>query len=394
MNNGQLLIVRYSFYFMEGNMKIGCPKEVKNNEFRVGLTPNAVHAYVSAGHSVRVEKGAGLGSAITDDEYKAAGATILDTAAEVWKSAEMLVKVKEPLESEYGLMRENQLVYTYFHFAADKPLLDACLKRKIIALAYETVQEGRALPLLKPMSEVAGRMAALMGSFYSAKTQGGRGLLPMGVTGVAPANIVILGGGNVGTNAAWTAAGLGAHVTILDINLQRLEYLGEILPPNVKAIYNDQVALQTYIKDADIVVGAVLIPGAKAPKLIRKEHLKTMKPGAVLVDVAIDQGGCFETSHPTSHADPVFVVDGIIHYCVANMPGAYARTSTYALNNATISYGLQLAGKGAEKACSENPALLSGLNTYKGAVTFPGVAEAFGLPLKNAADAVSNRCAV
>ncbi|MDR1256637.1 MAG: alanine dehydrogenase [Spirochaetaceae bacterium] len=370
-------------------MKIGCPKEIKNNEFRVGLTPNAVRAYVSAGHSVFIEKGAGLGSAITDDEYSAAGAAILNTAAEVWNSAEMLVKVKEPLEQEYKLMKENQLVYTYFHFAADKPLLDACLKQKIIAMAYETVQEGRALPLLKPMSEVAGRMSVLMGGFYSAKTQGGRGLLPMGVTGVAPANIVILGGGSVGTNAAWTAAGLGAHVTILDINLQRLEYLGEILPANVKAIYNDEMALETYIKDADIVIGAVLIPGAKAPKLIKRDHLKKMKQGAVLVDVAIDQGGCFETSHPTKHDDPVFLVDGIIHYCVANMPGAYARTSTFALNNATISYGLQLANKGAEKACRENPALLSGLNAYKGEVTFPGVAQAFGLPLKDAAEAVS-----
>jgi alanine dehydrogenase len=369
-------------------MKIGCPKEIKNNEFRVGLTPNAVRAYKSAGHSVFIEKSAGLGSAVTDDEYKAAGATILNTAAEVWEAADMLVKVKEPLEQEYKLMKGNQLVYTYFHFAADKPLLDACLKQKIIALAYETVQEGRALPLLKPMSEVAGRMSVLMGGFYSAKTQGGRGLLPMGVTGVAPANIVILGGGSVGTNAAWTAAGLGAHVTILDINLQRLEYLGEILPANVKAIYNDEMALETYVKDADIVVGAVLIPGAKAPKLIRREHLKNMKKGAVLVDVAIDQGGCFETSHPTKHDDPVFIVDDIIHYCVANMPGAYARTSTFALNNATISYGLQLANKGAEKACRENPALLSGLNTYKGDVTFPGVAEAFGLPLKDAAEAV------
>ncbi|MDR0556632.1 MAG: alanine dehydrogenase [Treponema sp.] len=370
-------------------MKIGCPKEIKNNEFRVGLTPNAVQAYVSAGHSVCIEKGAGLGSAITDDEYKAAGAAIVDTADEVWDDSEMLIKVKEPLKPEYDLMRENQLVYTYFHFAADKPLLDACLKRNIIAMAYETVQEGSGLPLLKPMSEVAGRMASLMGGFYSAKTQGGRGLLPMGVTGVAPANIVILGGGTVGANAAWTAAGFGAHVTILDINLQRLEYLGEILPPNVKAIYNDQMTMETYLKDADIVIGAILIPGAKSPKLIRREHLKMMKSGAVLVDVAIDQGGCFETSHPTSHADPVFTVDGIIHYCVANMPGAYARTSTYALNNATIRYGLQLANKGAEKACRENSALLSGLNAYKGEVTFPGVAEAFGLPLKNAADVIN-----
>ncbi|MDR0662698.1 MAG: alanine dehydrogenase [Spirochaetaceae bacterium] len=369
-------------------MNIGCPKEIKNNEFRVGLTPNAVRSYVNAGHNVCIEKGAGLGSAITDNEYEAAGAVIVDSAPEVWKSAEMLVKVKEPLESEYGLMRENQLVYTYFHFAANKPLLDACLERKIIALAYETVQESRVLPLLKPMSGVAGRMSVLMGGFYSAKTQGGRGVLPMGVTGVAPANIVILGGGSVGTNAAWTAAGLGAHVTVLDINLERLEYLEEILPPNVKAIYNDEMALERYIKDADIVVGAVLIPGAKAPKLIRREHFKNMTQGAVLVDVAIDQGGCFETSRPTSHSDPVFVVDDIIHYCVANMPGAYARTSTFALNNATVSYGLQLANKGAEKACRENPALLLGLNTYKGEVTYPGVAQAFDAPLKNAADVV------
>jgi alanine dehydrogenase len=369
-------------------MKIGCPKEIKNNEFRVGLTPNTVRSYVNAGHSVCIEKGAGLGSAITDEDYKAAGASILETAAEVWKNSDMIVKVKEPLEAEYGLMRENQLVYTYFHFAANKPLLDACLKQKIIALAYETVEEGHALPLLKPMSEVAGRMSVLMGAFYSARTQGGRGLLPMGVPGVAPANIVVLGGGVVGENAARIAAGIGANVTILDINLMRLEYLGAILPPNVTDVYSDEVALEHYIKDADIIVGAVLIPGAKAPKLIRKEHLKKMKPGAVLVDVAIDQGGCFETSHPTTHTEPTYVVDGIIHYCVANMPGAYARTSTYALNNATIRYGLQLANKGPEKACRENKGLLLGLNTYKGKVTYKGVADAFGLPLTDAAEVV------
>lgn len=360
-------------------MKIGCPKEIKNNENRVGLTPNAVQAYVQAGHEVYVEAGAGLGSALPDADYVAAGAKMLPTAAEVWNAAEMIVKVKEPLEAEYKLMKENQLIYTYFHFAADEKLTKACLEQKIIALAYETVQVGCALPLLKPMSEVAGRMSSLMGAFYIAKTQGGRGLLPMGVTGVAPANVVILGGGVVGTNAAHTAAGLGARVTILDINLGRLEYLNEILPANVVCLYNDPVNLEKCLKEADIVVGAVLVPGAKAPKLVRREHLKMMKPGSVIVDVAIDQGGCFETSHPTTHSEPTFVVDDVIHYCVANMPGAYAQTSTFALNNATIGYGLALAGKGVEKACRDDAALRLGLNTYKGLITYEAVAQAFGM---------------
>ncbi|MDR0451728.1 MAG: alanine dehydrogenase, partial [Treponema sp.] len=329
-------------------------------------------------HKVYIEQGAGLGSAITDDEYRSAGAELLPGAGEVWAAADMIVKVKEPMESEYGLMKENQLVYTYFHFAANEPLLDACLGRRIIALAYETVQEGRTLPLLKPMSEVAGRMSAIMGAFYSARTQGGRGLLPMGVPGVAPADVLILGGGIVGTNAAHSAAGLGARVVILDVNLARLEYLGEILPANVCPVYNDPVTLESYLKTADIVIGAVLIPGAKTPKLVRQEHLKLMKPGAVLVDVAIDQGGCFETSRPTTHTDPVFTLDGILHYCVANMPGAYARTSTFSLSNATLGYGLQLANLGVEKACRQNEALLLGLNTYKGTITYRPVAEAFG----------------
>lgn len=360
-------------------MKIGCPKEVKDNENRVGLTPNAVQAYVSAGHEVYIQKGAGLGSAIADDEYIAAGAKILPTADDVWATVDMIVKVKEPMPEEYGKMRENQLVYTYFHFAADKPLTEACIKQKIIALAYETVEEGRGLPLLKPMSEVAGRMAALMGAFYLAKTQGGRGLLPMGVTGVAPADVLVVGGGVVGTNAARVAAGIGAKVTILDVNLNRLEYLGEVMGANVQPLYSDQVNLEACLKTADIVVGAVLIPGAVAPKLIRKEHLKLMKPGSVLVDVAIDQGGCCETSHATKHSDPIFVVDDVIHYCVANMPGAYARTSTFALNNATIRYGLMLANKGVEKACRDCQGLKMGLNMYKGTITYKAVADAFGL---------------
>jgi len=360
-------------------MKIGCPKEIKNNENRVGLTPNAAHAYVAAGHEVFIEKGAGLGSSLEDQQYLNAGAKILPTAAEVWATSEMIVKVKEPLEPEYKLMRENQLVYTYFHFAADEALTKACLERKIIALAYETVQDGRALPLLSPMSEVAGRMSSLMGAFYLAKTQGGRGLLPMGVTGVAPADVLILGGGVVGTNSAFTAAGLGARVTIMDINLARLEYLREIMPANVIGVYNDPVSLEHYLKEADIVVGSVLIPGAKAPKLVRKEHLKMMKPGSVIVDVAIDQGGCFETSHATTHAEPTFVVDGVVHYCVANMPGAYARTSTFALNNATLGFGLKLAGDGVEKACRDSLPLRLGLNMYKGQITYKAVADAFGM---------------
>lgn len=360
-------------------MKIGCPKEIKDNENRVGLTPSAAHSYVAAGHEVLMEKGAGLGSAIEDAEYLKAGARILDGAAEVWAAAEMIVKVKDPMPSEYKLMRPGQLIYTYFHFAADEELTRACLEQRIVALAYETVQDGRSLPLLKPMSEVAGRMSSLMGAFYLAKTQGGRGLLPMGVTGVAPANVLVLGGGTVGSNAAYVAAGLNANVTLLDINLDRLEYLDEIMPANVRALFNDPVVLDEQVRQADIIVGAVLLPGAKAPKLVRREHLKTMKPGAVVVDVAIDQGGCFETSRPTTHSDPTYEVDGIIHYCVTNMPGAYARTSTYALNNATIRYGLLLANRGVEKACRENAALKLGLNMYQGAITYREVAEAFGM---------------
>ncbi|MDR1776741.1 MAG: alanine dehydrogenase [Desulfovibrio sp.] len=360
-------------------MKIGCPKEIKNNENRVGLTPNAVHAYVAAGHEVFVEEGAGRGSAVSDEEYMAAGAKVLGSAKAVWENAEMIVKVKEPIEEEYGRMRENQLLYTYFHFAANRTLTKACLDRKITALAYETVEEDHSLPLLKPMSEVAGRMATLMGAFYLSKTQGGRGLLATGVTGVEAANVVVVGGGTVGTNAARVAAGLGCNVVILDINLKRLEYLGEIMPPNVHPLFSDALNLETSLKKADIVIGAVLIPGAIAPKLIKKSHLALMKSGSVLVDVAIDQGGCCESSHPTTHSEPIYTVDNIIHYCVANMPGAYARTSTFALNNATLHYGLQLANKGAIQACRGNLALKMGLNMHKGFITYPAVAEAFDM---------------
>ncbi len=361
-------------------MKIGCPKEIKDHEYRVGLIPAAVKAYCDEGHEVYLEKNAGSGSGITDAEYIAAGARILGTPEEVWNSSDMIVKVKEPLHQEYNLMRAGQLIYTYFHFAADEPLTRACLEKRIIALAYETVQESdRSLPLLKPMSEVAGRMAPLMGAFYLGRVHGGRGLLPTGVPGVIPANVLVLGGGTVGRNAARVAAGLGARVTILDINLDTLEQIGDIMPPNVAPIFADSHTIEYALREADMVIGAVLIPGSKAPKLVKREYLKMMKPGCVFVDVAIDQGGCSETSKPTTHGDPVFMVDGVLHYCVANMPGVYARTSTFALNNRTIKYGLKLAADGVEKACRENDALKKGLNLYKGIVTFKPVAEAFGI---------------
>ncbi len=361
-------------------MKIGCPREIKSQEFRVGLIPAAVKAYVENGHEVCIEKNAGIGAGIPDDQYKAAGGRVCETAEEVWKWAEMIVKVKEPLPVEYDLMQQGQLIYTYFHFAADEKLTRACLQKGIIALAYETVQKpDGSLPLLKPMSEVAGRMAPLMGAFYLGKLYGGRGLLATGVPGVSPANVLIIGGGTVGGNAAKVAAGLGARVTLLDINLDTLEHLGNIMPGNVSPIYADPYTLDKSLREADIVIGAVLIPGAKAPKVIKREHLKIMKAGAVFVDVAIDQGGCSETSHPTTHGDPVYIVEGIVHYCVANMPGAYARTSTFALNNRTIKYGLRLANLGAEAACADDPALMNGLNMYRGFITFKPVAEAFDL---------------
>lgn len=360
-------------------MKIGCPKEIKDNENRIGLTPNAVQAYVAAGHDVCVQEGGGLGSSIVDDEYKAAGARIVKAAEDIWADSDMIVKVKEPLPAEYPLMREGQILYTYLHLSAAKGLTEACVKQGISGLAYETVQVGNTLPLLKPMSEVAGRMSTLMGAFYSAKTKGGRGLLPSGATGVVPAEVLVLGGGVVGTNAAKVASGLGCQVKILDINLNRLEYLSEIMDKNVTPLYNDPITLEQCLKTADIVIGAVLIPGAVAPKLIKRQHLHLMKPSAVLVDVAIDQGGCIETSRATTHSDPTYVLDGIVHYCVANMPGAYSLTSTYALNNATLAYGLKLANMGLVAACKSDPALKLGLNCYKGKITYKPVAEAFGM---------------
>ena len=360
-------------------MIIGLPKEIKNNEFRVGLTPGNVSDYTAAGHTVKVEAGAGLGSGFADAEYVAAGATIVATAAEAW-DAEMVCKVKEPVESEYKYFRENMILYTYLHLADNKPLTEALLEKKVKAIAYETIVGPRGgLPCLAPMSHIAGRLSVQEGAKYLEKTYGGRGVLLAGVPGVARGNIVILGGGNVGTNACKMAVGMGANVTVLDLNLERLGYLDDVFPKQITTLYASRGNVLEAIKEADLVIGAVLIPGAVAPKLVRKDDLKLMKPGAVIVDVAIDQGGCIETSHATTHTDPIFEVDGIVHYCVANMPGAVARTSTQALANATLPYGLKIAKLGAEAACKADKGLMQGLNTYNGKVTFKGVSDAFGM---------------
>ncbi len=360
-------------------MIIGLPKEIKNNEFRVGLIPGAVSAYVQAGHTVLVEQGAGLGSGFTDEEYVEAGAQIVADAAEVWAKAGMIVKVKEPIESEYKYFKEGLLLYTYLHLAADAPLTKALLDSKVTAIAYETiVGRNGGLPCLAPMSEIAGRMAIQEGAKYLEKTYGGLGVLLAGVPGVEKGNVVILGGGNVGTNACKIAVGMGANVTVLDVNLQRLAYLDDIFDKRITTLYSTRSNVQKAVAQADLVIGCVLLPGRAAPKLLLKEDLALMKPGAVVVDVAVDQGGCVETTHPTTHDDPVFIVDGVVHYCVANMPGAVARTSTLALGNATLSYGLELAAKGVA-ACKADKGLLAGLNCFDGKCTFPGVAEALGL---------------
>lgn len=361
-------------------MIIGVPKEIKNNENRVGMTPAGTKELVKHGHTVYVQHTAGENSGFSDDEYIAMGAKILPTIEDIYQIAEMIVKVKEPVEPEYDLIRENQLVFTYFHFASDETLLHAMIKSKAICLAYETVRDKRGeLPLLIPMSEVAGRMAIHEGARFLEKPQGGKGILIGGVPGVKPAKVLVLGGGVVGYNAALTAAGMGADVVLTDISLPRLRYLSEVLPPNVKTLYSSSYNIEKELPDTDLVIGSVLIPGAKAPHLITKEMIKLLKKGSVLVDVAIDQGGCFETSHPTTHTDPVFMVDGIVHYCVANIPGAVAYTSTLALTNATLPYTIQLANNGWEKACAQDQGLKCGLNVVNGKIVFPAVAEAFGL---------------
>lgn len=361
-------------------MKIGVPKEIKNNENRVALTPSGASELVTDGHIVYVQSTAGEGSSFSDDDYSAAGAIILPSLESVYDSAEMIIKVKEPIEREYKLIRENQIVFTYFHFASSESLTKAMIDSKAVCIAYETVElEDHSLPLLIPMSEVAGRMSVQQGAKYLEKTFGGRGVLLGGVPGVSPAKVLVLGGGIVGTEAARMAAGLGADVTIMDLNLKRLRYLSEIMPANVKTMMSSSYNISDMIKTHDLIIGAVLIPGAKAPKLISREMIKTMKKGAVLVDVAIDQGGCFETSRPTTHDNPCFIIDDVVHYSVANMPGAVPHTSTIALTNATLPYAKSLANEGWQVACRNNKSLKKGLNIVGGDVVYKGVAEAFNL---------------
>ncbi len=361
-------------------MKIGVPKEIKTNENRVSLVPAGAEALVTAGHTVQVETGAGLGSGFSDEQYTSAGAKIAPNADATWAGADMIMKVKEPIEPEWKRMKKGQAIFTYFHFAADEKLTRAHMASGAVCIAYETVElPNRELPLLVPMSEVAGRMAVQEGAKYLEKLYGGRGVLLGGVPGVPPAKVVILGGGVVGINAAKMAAGMGAKVTILDTSLERLRYLSDVMPANVQLIFSNRHNILEQIATADLVVGGVLIPGAVAPKLIRKGDLKTMRAGSVIVDVAIDQGGCVETIHATTHENPTYVVDDVIHYGVANMPGGVPRTSTLALTNATFPYALTLANKGWKKALAESPALLKGLNVVDGKVTYRGVAEAFGM---------------
>ena len=362
-------------------MIIGVPKEIKSDENRVALTPAGAMELSRRGHTVYVESTAGVGSGFEDEEYMHAGAKILLTAEEVWAIGDMIMKVKEPIAKEYGRCRKGQLVFTYFHFASSEELTHAMIKSEAVCLAYETVETtDRQLPLLIPMSEVAGRMAIQQGAKFLEKPVKGRGVLLGGVPGVPPGRVLVIGGGIVGTQAARMAAGLGAQVTILDVNLPRLRYLNDVMPANVVTMFSNEYNIRQLIQNHDLVVGAVLIPGAKAPKLIPRDMLKLMKPGTVLVDVAVDQGGCFETTKPTTHADPTYIIDDVVHYSVANMPGAVPFTSTVALTNATLPYAIQLAGKGWQQACRDNNELRLGLNVVSGKVVYKGVSDAFDLP--------------
>lgn len=362
-------------------MKVGIPKEIKNNENRVGMTPSGVAELVKHGHSVVVQHTAGEGSGFSDDEYKRAGASILADIEDVYAEAEMIVKVKEPIEPEYKLIRKGQVLFTYFHFACDRPLTDAMLQSGATCIAYETVEkDDRSLPLLIPMSEVAGRMATQNGAYYLQKTKGGKGKLMAGVPGVKPAKVLVLGGGTVGEAAARIAAGMGADVTITDVSLPRLKQLAAELPANVHTLYSSEHNIRKELPDVDVVIGSVLIPGDAAPKLITRDMLSLMEPGTVLVDVAIDQGGCFETSRPTTHSEPIYIIDGIVHYAVANIPGAVPNTSTTALTNATLRYALALADKGWQQACRDDKSLLRGVNIVGGKCTYEAVAKVWGLP--------------
>jgi alanine dehydrogenase len=361
-------------------VKVGVPREIKNHEYRVAITPAGVHELTRHGHEVFVERGAGLGSSIPDEEYIAAGAKILDTPDAVWAEGDLILKVKEPIADEYHRMRKGQTLFTYLHLAASRECTDALLKAGVTAIAYETVQlPNRSLPLLAPMSEVAGRLAPQVGAYFLMRFNGGRGVLPGGVPGVAPAKVMVIGGGVSGLNAAQIAVGMGADVTILDVSVDRLRYIDAIYQGHLKTLVSNAYAIEQAVLDADLVIGAVLIPGAKAPTLVSNELVSRMKPGSVLVDIAIDQGGCFEDSHPTTHAEPTYKVHESVFYCVANMPGSVPNTSTYALTNVTLPYAVEIANRGWKDALSADPALALGLNTYDGKLTYAHVAEAHGM---------------
>ncbi|HVS00648.1 MAG TPA: alanine dehydrogenase [Thermoanaerobaculia bacterium] len=364
-------------------MIVGIPREVKDHEYRVGMIPAAVHALAESGHTVLFEDGAGLGSGIPNDIYEEAGAEIVPDAATVWGRSEMVIKVKEPVESEYDLMQRRQVLFTYLHLAPLPRLTDVLLEREVTGIAYETIEDRQGrLPLLTPMSEVAGRMAVVVGASYLQRIHGGRGTLLAGVPGVPPGDVVVIGGGIVGLNSIKMALGLGARVTVLETNLDRLRYIDELFHGTVTTLYSNRYNLIASLRRTDLLIGAVLIPGYSAPKLVTRDMLKQMKEGAVVVDVAVDQGGCFETTHPTTHSDPVYVVDGVVHYCVANMPGAVPRTSTFALNNATMPYALALVNKGVEKAIKDDAGLKLGVNTFRGHITSKPVAESQNRPYK------------
>jgi alanine dehydrogenase len=366
---------------------VGVPKEVKDNEFRVALTPEGARELTRAGHEVLVQDGAGTGSSIPQQRYERAGASVVATADEVWSRSDLILKVKEPVEPEYGSLREGQVVFTYLHLAASRNLTRTLLERKVSAVAYETVQVGTTLPLLAPMSEVAGRMAPHVAARLLEKEYGGRGILMGGVSGVRPAKVLVLGAGMAGSNAAWIAAGMEAEVTVVDKNLDRLRFIDQIHKGRIITLMSDQLTLEQRVRETDVLIGSVLVPGARAPELVTEEMVSSMRPGSVIVDIAVDQGGCVATTRMTTHSDPTYVEHGVVHYCVGNMPGAVPNTSTYALTNVTLPYAIDIASKGLARAVREDPALALGVNAHAGALTNEGVAEAHGLPFAALADA-------